>query len=92
MAWLFGGREVLMGKYGGIVPVEILERIREERHRQNEKWGPQHHPAAIWALILGEEVGEVMKAALEGQRGGMEWDGVGWRARSYRWRRYAWRG
>lgn len=44
----------------------ILEEIKSERKRQDEKWGSDrtHHPLE-WLAILGEEVGEVNQAALE---------------------------
>ena len=44
---------------------EIFQKIRDERKRQNEKWGVQHHPGSAWLTILMEEVGEVAKAMLE---------------------------
>lgn len=47
----------LQHKYWG----EILK----ERARQDEKWGEQNHSPIEWCVILGEEVGEVNKAALE---------------------------
>lgn len=36
-----------------------------ERDVQDVKWGEQNHTPATWNLILGEEVGEACKAALE---------------------------
>ena len=44
---------------------KIFEQIREERERQDAKWGEQNHLPFVWCSILGEEVGEVNKAALE---------------------------
>lgn len=45
---------------------EIIFDILRERHAQDLKWGDQtHHPHPIWSMILGEEAGEVTKAALE---------------------------
>lgn len=38
--------------------VDVLNRVYEERDRQHDKWGPQHHHPAIWMAILAEEVGE----------------------------------
>lgn len=46
---------------------EILQDIFEERLRQDKKWGPQHHDADRWLLILMEEVGEASNAVLEDQ-------------------------
>jgi len=43
----------------------IIQEIREERARQEEKWGQQNHEPAHWLMILGEEVGEANKAALQ---------------------------
>ena len=44
---------------------EILEYIVKERVKQDNKWGEQNHDIYKWLAILGEEVGEVNKAALE---------------------------
>lgn len=43
--------------------VETL--IRAERERQDSKWGEQNHDPFKYLAILGEEVGECNKAALE---------------------------
>lgn len=37
---------------------EILVDVGNERVRQDEKWGPQHHDSKTWLAILMEEVGE----------------------------------
>lgn len=42
-----------------------LAAVEAERIRQIEKWGLQGHSSGDWALILGEEVGEAHKAALQ---------------------------
>jgi len=47
---------------------EFLNAIRDERARQDRKWGEQDHSPEIWLAILLEEVGESAKATLEGQR------------------------
>ena len=40
--------------------------ILDERARQDQKWGEQqHHSRAEWAVILGEEFGEVCRDILE---------------------------
>jgi NTP pyrophosphatase (non-canonical NTP hydrolase) len=44
---------------------KIYNEIRDERCRQDVKWGEQNHTPIEWCAILGEEVGEVQKAALE---------------------------
>ncbi len=44
---------------------EIIQLILEERKKQDKKWGEQNHAIYKWLAILGEEVGEVNKAALE---------------------------
>ena len=43
----------------------ILLEIRQERQRQNEKWGPQDNKPIEWIAILTEEVGEAAKEALD---------------------------
>ncbi len=44
----------------------VLNDIREERARQDAKWGDQSgHSDYVWNAILGEEAGEVAKAVLE---------------------------
>lgn len=45
--------------------MDILSEIREERSRQDAKWGEQNHSPIEWCAILSEEVGEVSKEALE---------------------------
>ncbi|MBE37849.1 MAG: hypothetical protein CMP50_04300 [Flavobacteriales bacterium] len=44
---------------------EIVNLILLERKKQDVKWGEQNHSIYKWLAILGEEVGEVNKAALE---------------------------
>ena len=44
---------------------DILELVKDERGRQDEKWGEQNHSKFKWLAILGEEVGEANKAVLE---------------------------
>lgn len=45
---------------------QVFFDIRVERQRQVEKWGDQsHNPQDVWAVILGEEYGEVCKEVLE---------------------------
>lgn len=44
---------------------EILNEVLKERERQTSMWGVQDLPVAEWMLILGEEVGEVVKEANE---------------------------
>ncbi len=43
----------------------VLQEVLQERLRQHAKWGQQNHAPEIWLMILGEEVGEATKAALE---------------------------
>ena len=45
-------------------PVEV--EVRQERQRQDEKWGQQDHGPMAWLVILGEEAGEACRAVLEG--------------------------
>lgn len=42
--------------------------IQSERWGQDKKWGEQNHEAGKWSLILTEELGEVAKSQLEGDR------------------------
>ena len=44
---------------------DILNSILIERQKQDDKWGEQNHDVYKWLAILGEEVGEANKAALE---------------------------
>ena len=46
--------------------MRIIDEIRAERARQDEKWGEQNHSPMEWLPILMEEVGGASKAALEG--------------------------
>ena len=43
----------------------VLQDVSDERIRQINKWGPQHHDDPTWMLILGEEVGEVAKSIID---------------------------
>ena len=43
----------------------VFDEIKKERAAQDKKWGVQNHHPIEWCAILGEEVGEVQKAALE---------------------------
>ena len=47
---------------------DIMALILKERQKQDEKWGEQNHDVYKWLAILGEEVGEANKAALEDSR------------------------
>ncbi len=44
---------------------KIIEKVLEERKRQDEKWGVQNHATPVWATIIGEEYGEMCKAINE---------------------------
>lgn len=44
---------------------KILEEIKQERVKQNFKWGVQDHLPIEWIAILTEEVGEAAKEALD---------------------------
>jgi hypothetical protein len=58
---------------------EVLDDVYRERARQDAKWGIQNHDAFRWVAILGEEYGEVCRAACE------NWHGVSdEQARQYR--------
>ena len=43
----------------------ILTKIKDERARQDEKWGVQQHSLQTWMTILGEEYGEACRAVCE---------------------------
>ena len=47
-----------------------IDRIEEERNRQNEKWGVQNHDMMTWLAILHEETGELAQACLHNKFGG----------------------
>ncbi len=49
---------------------KALVEVEVERARQDGLWGVQNHCPADWLMILGEEVGEANKAALEWKLGG----------------------
>lgn len=44
---------------------KIIEKVLEERQRQDEKWGITDHSASVWGMIIGEEYGEMCKAINE---------------------------
>lgn len=46
----------------------IIAEVLAERARQDAKFGPMPRflDVTVWSLVLGEEVGEVQKAILEG--------------------------
>lgn len=43
----------------------VIERVQDERKRQDQKWGEQNHNAVEWVSILTEEVGEAAKEAVD---------------------------
>jgi len=43
----------------------VIDLIIAERQMQDEKFGEQLHTPPEWVMIIGEELGEVAKAALE---------------------------
>jgi hypothetical protein len=47
------------------VQANIINEIKTERARQDDKWGIQDHHPMEWLGILGEEYGEACKGALE---------------------------
>jgi len=48
-----------------MIQEDIINKIIQERKMQDDKWGEQNHDVYKWLAILGEEVGEANKAALE---------------------------
>ena len=51
----------------GVSLPHAIYRVRDERLRQDEKWGEQNHSPEVWIRILGEEFGEVCAAANESE-------------------------
>lgn len=43
----------------------VLKEVLRERVKQDGKWGEQNHDPFQWLAILGEEVGEANKAAVD---------------------------
>ena len=46
-----------------------LRDVRDERNRQDEKWGEQNHENETWMTILAEEVGELAQEVLRDKFG-----------------------
>lgn len=44
---------------------EALQRVNQERDRQDTKWGEENHAPQFWTGILGEEYGEYCQAVNE---------------------------
>lgn len=57
--------KMLMFNFQAYNMEKILEEVQQERIKQDAKWGEQNHLPIEWCAILGEEVGEVNKEALE---------------------------
>ena len=47
----------------------LLDEVRRERERQEDKWGAQNHEPSWWLTILAEEVGEAARDVLESAHG-----------------------
>lgn len=45
---------------------QAIQRVIEERNKQDAKWGEQRHDDGKWLQILIEEIGEVSQAQLQG--------------------------
>ena len=58
----------------------ILAEVAAERENQDATWGEQNHSPEVWLMILGEEVGEANRSALQAWVAGRH-DGKrsGWR-------------
>lgn len=39
----------------------VMAAVSNERLRQKDKWGDQHHDPVVWLAILAEEVGEAAR-------------------------------
>ena len=48
----------------------LIEALKTERMRQDNKWGEQNHAPGYWARIFAEEYGEASKCYLEGDMAG----------------------
>ncbi len=46
--------------------------VLDERNRQDQLWGEQNHDPFTYLAILGEEVGEANKAALDAWTNALE--------------------
>ena len=44
---------------------KVINEVKAERQRQNDKWGVQDRNAVEWIAILTEEVGEASKEAVD---------------------------
>jgi len=44
---------------------KALDLVRDERNRQDNKWGDQNHEPILWMSLLGEEFGELCQAVNE---------------------------
>ena len=44
----------------------VLQEVKDERSRQNEKWGIQRHTPEKWLAITLEEIGELAQAMQKG--------------------------
>ena len=53
------------GQFSPTATSKVLDEVFREREKQDMKWGQQNHNAPEYLMILGEEVGEANKAALE---------------------------
>jgi hypothetical protein len=49
----------------GVSTQLITSEVQDECLRQHKKWGEQNHNPLGWLAILGEEFGEVARAACE---------------------------
>lgn len=58
------GANVALRYIVGVRTDEVLEAVRDERARQNVKWGRQNHEPGYWNAVLGEEFGEASEAML----------------------------
>ena len=46
---------------------QVLEKVKDERKRQDRKWGQSNHSPLQWIAILAEEQGEVARAIIDGR-------------------------
>lgn len=53
------------GQFSPLITGRVLDEVFKERERQDLKWGQQNHSVPEYLMILGEEVDEANKEALE---------------------------
>lgn len=55
----------MKNNFSPVQTASVLDEVFREREKQDEKWGTQNHTIPEYLMILGEEVGEANKEALD---------------------------